>query len=861
MAKVFLAFLTVIIHCITSAVLSTPDTSKICKTEWFNIDDPSGEGDYEVFNHLYIQFPNRICLYPIACEVETTSGVPASQTGENIEPCNVARGFFCRNDDQSDQMCQDYRIRFTCPQSHCPTPATTTGNASTTSPGAGSTATPTKICKTEWFNIDDPSGEGDYEVFNHLYIQFPNRICLYPIACEVETTSGVPASQTGENIEPCNVAHGFFCRNDDQSDQMCQDYRIRFTCPQSHCPTPATTTGNASTTSPGAGSTATPTKICKTEWFNIDDPSGEGDYEVFNHLYIQFPNRICLYPIACEVETTSGVPASQTGENIEPCNVARGFFCRNDDQSDQMCQDYRIRFTCPQSHCPTPATTTGNASTTSPGAGSTATPTKICKTEWFNIDDPSGEGDYEVFNHLYIQFPNRICLYPIACEVETTSGVPASQTGENIEPCNVARGFFCRNDDQSDQMCQDYRIRFTCPQSHCPTPATTTGNASTTSPGAGSTATPTKICKTEWFNIDDPSGEGDYEVFNHLYIQFPNRICLYPIACEVETTSGVPASQTGENIEPCNVARGFFCRNDDQSDQMCQDYRIRFTCPQSHCPTPATTTGNASTTSPGAGSTATPTKICKTEWFNIDDPSGEGDYEVFNHLYIQFPNRICLYPIACEVETTSGVPASQTGENIEPCNVARGFFCRNDDQSDQMCQDYRIRFTCPQSHCPTPATTTGNASTTSPGAGSTATPTKICKTEWFNIDDPSGEGDYEVFNHLYIQFPNRICLYPIACEVETTSGVPASQTGENIEPCNVARGFFCRNDDQSDQMCQDYRIRFTCPQSHCPTPATTTGASSTTAPSEYILPILNITNIDSSTKAPSNNIVSGLKAA
>ncbi|XP_062888954.1 uncharacterized protein LOC134337692 [Mobula hypostoma] len=196
MAKVFLAFLTVIIHCITSAVLSTPDTSKICKTEWFNIDDPSGEGDYEVFNHLYIQFPNRICLYPITCEVETTSGVPASQTGENIEPCNVARGFFCKNDDQSDQMCQDYRIRFTCPQSHCPTPATTTGarsttapsTASTTTPGASSTATPspTPTTTTGASSTTAPStastttpGEYILPILKAYCFYYNSRYCFY----------------------------------------------------------------------------------------------------------------------------------------------------------------------------------------------------------------------------------------------------------------------------------------------------------------------------------------------------------------------------------------------------------------------------------------------------------------------------------------------------------------------------------------------------------------------------------------------------------------------------------------------------------------------------------------------------------
>lgn len=57
-----------------------------------------------------------------------------------------------------------------------------------------------------------------------------------------------------------------------------------------------------------------------------------------------------------------------------------------------------------------------------------------------------------------------------------------------------------------------------------------------------------------------------------------------------------------------------------------------------------------------------------------------------------------------------------------------------------------------------------------------------CKTEWFDRDNPSGQGDFEVLNLLRNEFPNRICVHPIDCEVETTSGVPASQTGQNIQP-------------------------------------------------------------------------------
>ncbi|XP_059807593.1 uncharacterized protein si:dkey-205h13.2 [Hypanus sabinus] len=295
-------------------------------------------------------------------------------------------------------------------------------------------------------------------------------------------------------------------------------------------------------------------------------------------------------------------------------------------------------------------------------AATTAVPVSTCKTEWFDRDNPSGKGDFEVLNLLLHEFPNRICIHPDSCEVETTSGVPASQTGQNIQPCNVATGFFCENQLQHNQSCHDYRIRFTCPEAFC----------------AATTAVPVSTCKTEWFDRDDPSGKGDFEVLNLLLNEFPNRICIHPDSCEVETTSGVPASQTGQNIQPCNVATGFFCENKLQHNQRCHDYRIRFTCPETFCA--ATTTVHSEK---------------KTRWFDRDDPTGRGDFETLTDLRKENPNEICSNPIACEVQTVLGKPASSTDDNIPECSILTGFFCLNNNQTSGMCEDYRIRFTCP----------------------------------------------------------------------------------------------------------------------------------------------------------------------
>ncbi|XP_041062887.1 cartilage intermediate layer protein 1 [Carcharodon carcharias] len=109
---------------------------------------------------------------------------------------------------------------------------------------------------------------------------------------------------------------------------------------------------------------------------------------------------------------------------------------------------------------------------------------------------------------------------------------------------------------------------------------------------------------------------------------------------------------------------------------------------------------------------------CKTEWFDRDNPSGSGDYEDLVNLRKEYLDQICSNPTACEVETTSGISILSTGDNISDCSISAGFSCVNKEQEDESCEDYKIRFTCPESFC-------------------------NCQTQWFDRDDPSGKGDYE----------------------------------------------------------------------------------------------------------------------
>lgn len=54
----------------------------------------------------------------------------------------------------------------------------------------------------------------------------------------------------------------------------------------------------------------------------------------------------------------------------------------------------------------------------------------------------------------------------------------------------------------------------------------------------------------------------------------------------------------------------------------------------------------------------------------------------------------------------------------------------------------------------------------------------VCKTAWFDRDNPSGTGDYELLHDLLDENPDALCLSPVGIEVQTREGVPASETGQ-----------------------------------------------------------------------------------
>ncbi|XP_030042071.1 uncharacterized protein LOC115456862 [Microcaecilia unicolor] len=202
-------------------------------------------------------------------------------------------------------------------------------------------------------------------------------------------------------------------------------------------------------------------------------------------------------------------------------------------------------------------------------------------------------------------------------------------------------------------MCKDYKVQFTCPDSFC------------------------SVCKTRWFDRDDPSGKGDYETLSDLLKEVPNELCSNPIAIKAQTLKGISADNSGQNtlIQYYDPTNGFVCQNKLSAPmQSCKDYKVQFTCPSSFC------------------------SDCKTRWFDRDDPSGYGDYETLTDLLKENPGQLCTNPIGIEVRTLDGSPLQTS--LIQFSDTTSGFGCVNKlTPPEEYCKDYTVRFTCPPIFC------------------------------------------------------------------------------------------------------------------------------------------------------------------
>uniref|UniRef100_A0A8C5G9N4 WxxW domain-containing protein n=1 Tax=Gouania willdenowi TaxID=441366 RepID=A0A8C5G9N4_GOUWI len=192
------------------------------------------------------------------------------------------------------------------------------------------------------------------------------------------------------------------------------------------------------------------------------------------------------------------------------------------------------------------------------------------------------------------------------------------------------------------------------------------------------------LCWTKWFDRDNPSGTGDWELLKDLRNENPGQICEKPLAMEVVTAGNpsIAAINTGQIFYINNPHKGFVCRNKDQKHGGCFDYKVRFV---------------DRVTSPHCCSE----KVfgCWTDWFDKDNPSGSGDWETLKDLRKENPGKICPQPSHIQAQTLSGQNAPAPGDNNVLISPSVGLICKNKDQKDKKCEDYRVRFRCPPPYC------------------------------------------------------------------------------------------------------------------------------------------------------------------
>ncbi|XP_038134605.1 cartilage intermediate layer protein 2 [Cyprinodon tularosa] len=178
-----------------------------------------------------------------------------------------------------------------------------------------------------------------------------------------------------------------------------------------------------------------------TQWFDRDNPSGTGDWETLDDLRKENPGQICLDPRDIEALTVSGITVSAAGETLYRYDLKSGLICRNKDQDDRYCYDYKVRFSCEATSCK-----------------------NVCWTKWYNRDKPSGSGDWEHLSALIKENPgSHLCSEPVYIEAVTVDdSIPAIRTGQNFYSYSPTKGLVCRNQDQSNGSCRDYKVRFGC---------------------------------------------------------------------------------------------------------------------------------------------------------------------------------------------------------------------------------------------------------------------------------------------------------------------------------------------------------------------------------------------------------------
>ena len=84
-----------------------------------------------------------------------------------------------------------------------------------------------------------------------------------------------------------------------------------------------------------------------------------------------------------------------------------------------------------------------------------------------------------------------------------------------------------------------------------------------------------------------------------------------------------------------------------------------------------------------------------TAWYDVDSPTGDGDFESLSFIIESYPEMVCDQPTHVEGRVArKGTDARDSGQRIS-LNPMVGLLCRNEENLER-CLDYEVRFCCPR---------------------------------------------------------------------------------------------------------------------------------------------------------------------
>uniref|UniRef100_F6T5Q7 WxxW domain-containing protein n=1 Tax=Ciona intestinalis TaxID=7719 RepID=F6T5Q7_CIOIN len=460
-----------------------------------------------------------------------------------------------------------------------------------------------------------------------------------------------------------------------------------------------------------------------TKWYNTDDPdSDDGDKELLRTVLLRQRTMVCETPTGIQARVVQGNCGFITRDLFSSHTPNLGLICYNNEQTDGRCKDYRVRYCC------------------SPGVG--RCPLRYGWSPFFDHSNTSAYGDSEVLEQLRVSYPGRICETPVAIGAETTAGKPYQSSGNKVK-ISPTFGLQCRNSDQINIRCNDFKVRFCC-----------------------------SACYygfwTQWYNSDSPghgSLGGDSETLAHVLSSYRTRVCRIPTGIQARIASNdLPYGRANQTLLITPLT-GLICLNKDQDNGQCRDYKVRYCC------------------SDAVG--LCPLRHGWTQFFDNDDPRGFGDFELLSRIKRQNPGRVCSTPVAISARLLDGKPY-QEGGNILQLSPSIGLSCFNFQQGRRnRCKDYQVRFCC-SGFCPN----------------------RRMWTRWF--DTRNSEGDLEHIDRIRQTRPS-FCPNPMAVRAQVSNTHRSFYTGGDQVRLLPNVGLICRNSEQrNNKSCSNYRVKFCC---------------------------------------------------